>query len=213
MPAKPRSNTVVNKLKTAVRNDPKRAAVLTVLVVILGVLQLRLAMKREMESAAMASSSTPVVIGSKSNNGGGTTGTTPAPKPSSSATLRGWIDSPPQPMTRNLFAIDLDHYAQDNSRPLSTNNGANEGFWDELAKSMSSRADHRKERQIFIENLQRQAAEMRLQSTVMGAKPKAVIDGALVGEGDVVAQFRVLKIEARRITVEREGIKLEIQMK
>jgi hypothetical protein len=47
----------------------------------------------------------------------------------------------------------------------------------------------------------------------MGAKPKAVIDGALVGEGDVVAQFRVLKIEARRIIVEREGIKLEIQMK
>ena len=66
---------------------------------------------------------------------------------------------------------------------------------------------------LVVEAVQRQAAEMRLQSTVMGAKPKAVIDGALVGEGDVVAQFRVLKIEARRITVEREGIKLEIQMK
>jgi len=62
---------------------------------------------------------------------------------------------------------------------------------------------------------------MRLQSTVMGATPKAVIDERVVSEGDVVAcgsgenrtTFRVLKIEPRRIIVEREGIKLEIQMK
>jgi hypothetical protein len=86
---------------------------------------------------------------------------------------------------------------------------------------MSSRADVRKERQILIENLQQQASQLRLQSTMMGASPKAVVDGGLVGEGDVVAcgagetrtVFRVLKIEPRRIVVEREGIKLEIQMK
>jgi hypothetical protein len=55
----------------------------------------------------------------------------------------------------------------------------------------------------------------------MGAVPKAVVNGEMVGEGSVAASgagdtrvsFRVLKIEARRIIVEREGIKLEIQMK
>ncbi len=55
----------------------------------------------------------------------------------------------------------------------------------------------------------------------MGTRPKAVINGDLVGEGDLVAsgtgrartQFRVLKIEPRRIIVEREGIRLEIPMK
>jgi len=78
---------------------------------------------------------------------------------------------------------------------------------------MTSRADVKKERQILVENLARQASQLRLQSTIMGASPKAVIDGGLVGEGDVVATFRVLRIEPRRITVEREGIKLEIQMK
>jgi hypothetical protein len=213
MPTRSLLNSVCNKITTAVRNDPKRAGVLTVLVVILAVLQIRLAMKRGAEEAMAASSvSSP---GNKSNNGTSSASASAAPARAgaSSATLRGWMESPPAVLTRNLFAIDLDYYAADNARPLAANNGANEGFWDELEKSMSSRADHRKERQIFIENLQRQAAEMRLQSTVMGAKPKAVIDGALVGEGDVVAQFRVLKIEPRRITVEREGIKLEIQMK
>jgi hypothetical protein len=40
-----------------------------------------------------------------------------------------------------------------------------------------------------------------------------MVNGKLIGEGSVVAEFRVLKIEARRIVVEREGIQLEIQMK
>ena len=54
---------------------------------------------------------------------------------------------------------------------------------------------------------------MQLLSTVMGAKPKAMINGELVGEGDVIAAFRVIRIEARRVIVEREGIRLEITMK
>jgi hypothetical protein len=39
-----------------------------------------------------------------------------------------------------------------------------------------------------------------------------MVNGELVGEGGVVADFRVLKIEARRLIVEREGIRLEIKM-
>jgi len=48
---------------------------------------------------------------------------------------------------------------------------------------------------------------------MMGPVPKAMIDGQLVGEGSVVADFRVLKIESRKVIVEREGIMLAIQMK
>ena len=83
----------------------------------------------------------------------------------------------------------------------------------EMAKSMANRADAKTKRQTYVSNLQAEAARLRVQSTVMGAQPKALINGDLVKEGDVVASFRVLKIEARRIIVEREGIKLEIQMK
>jgi hypothetical protein len=58
-----------------------------------------------------------------------------------------------------------------------------------------------------------EAEQLRPTSTIPGANPKAMINGMLVGEGDVVASFRVIKIEARRILVEREGIRLEIPMK
>ena len=72
---------------------------------------------------------------------------------------------------------------------------------------------HDKLRENLLANFRAEAGNLRLDSIIMGPQPKAMIDGKLVAEGDVVALFRVLKIEPRRIIVEREGIKLEIQMK
>ena len=65
-----------------------------------------------------------------------------------------------------------------------------------------------------------QARQIRLQSTLMGANPTALVDGQTVREGDVVASgsgvtrtaFRVLKIEPRRIILEREGVRSEIPL-
>jgi hypothetical protein len=76
---------------------------------------------------------------------------------------------------------------------------------------MTARADQKREREVLVENLRGQALQLKLQSTVLGASPKALVNGQLVRVGDVVASFRVTKIEARRIVVEREGIKLEVR--
>jgi len=116
------------------------------------------------------------------------------------------------PLGRNLFAVNLERFPQDGNR-TTTPVGGTVGFWDELAKSLSSRADQNKQRQIRTDNAVRDAANLKLQTIVMSAAPTAVIDGEMVEEGSVVAGFRVSKIEARRIIVEREGIKLEIPMK
>ncbi|HEV7300387.1 MAG TPA: hypothetical protein VGN72_13555 [Tepidisphaeraceae bacterium] len=130
-----------------------------------------------------------------------------------SPAVQEWVRTPIAPVGRNLFAIKLDYFPQDGTKVDQTLRAPQgNGFWDKLAKSMASRADQRRERQILVENLQLQAMQLRLQSTVMGPSPGALVNGSLVREGDVVASFRVLKIEARRIVVEREGIKLEIPM-
>ena len=214
--------TLWDKIIRAVRNDPQKAAILTVLVAILVVLQVRLQMsgKDAGPSSAVANTAAPAASNNgpahSSGGGGGADGSSNSSsfaKPQDAATaLRAWMEAPQASLTRNLFEVDLDRFPYDANRIHAANKDG-VGFWDELAKSMSFRADVRKERQILVENLARQASELRLQSTIMGASPKAVIDGGLVGEGDVVASFRVLKIEPRRIIVEREGIKLEIQMK
>ena len=202
---------LVKKLTAAVRRDPQKAGILTVLVAILVVLQVRLLTGSKAvgpsraKAAAIMPKSDKGSMGNASDNGN---------------PLRAWEQQPSATLKRNLFVVNLEKFPQDSGQ-TATASAKSALFWDDLAKSLSLQADVRKERQVLIANLQQQASQLRLQSTMMGAVPKAVINGDMVGEGSVVAcgtgdsrvTFRVLKIEARRIIIEREGIKLEIQMK
>ena len=206
------------KAFAAVKRDPQKAGILTMLVSILLVLQVRLYMNKE-AGPATANASTSASSASSNNSQGSSHSGSSKPMDAAAA-LRAWMEQPAVSLKRNLFAVDLERFPQDSGHSTSANTDE-AGFWDDVAKSLTIRADQRRGRQILMENLSQQASQLRLQSTMMGATPKAVIDGELVGEGDVVAaksgedriQFRVLKIEARRIIVEREGIKLVIQMK
>lgn len=134
-------------------------------------------------------------------------------RPSASyAELQKWSDTPVPPTIRNLFNVRIDYFPVDGSR-TSQSGLTDEGFWSRLEKSMALQADSKDKRENLIANFRTQAGQLKLQSTMMGPQPRAMVNGELVGEGSVVAEFRVLKIEARRIIVEREGIKLEIQMR
>jgi hypothetical protein len=127
------------------------------------------------------------------------------------ASLQQWARQPMRPLTRNPFAVPLEYYPTDvskNDDPASTGIG----YWNLVSKSMSSRADQQEQRQILIDNIRIAAEALKLDSTIMGATPGAMVNGQMVREGSVVAGFRVLKIEARQLIVEREGVKLAIMM-
>jgi hypothetical protein len=119
------------------------------------------------------------------------------------AALQKWAHQPLQPLTRNPFDIPLDEYPRDASA---------HGYSDLVTKSATSQADQQEQRQILIDNVRIAAGSLKLQSTVIGAHPSAMVNGQMVREGDDIAGFRVLKIEARQIIVEREGIELAVLM-
>jgi hypothetical protein len=201
----------LKKLTGAVRRDPQKAGILTVLVAILVVLQVRLLTGSKAAGPSRATAAVMVRKSDKGSNGKTSDNGNP---------LRAWEAQPSTTLKRNLFVVNLEKFPQDSGQTAKAS-VKSALFWDDLAKSLSLQADVRKERQVLIANLQQQASQLRLQSTMMGAVPKAVVNGEMVGEGSVVAcgtgdsrvTFRVLKIEARRIIIEREGIKLEVQMK
>ena len=212
MPA-PGANNPIAKLLEAAKADPKKAGVLAVLVTVLGTMWVRMALQGgagpQVAGAALATGSSDNEVADRlaaAGRGG-------AVSPTSLAALAEWRNQPVSPIVRNLFVVQLDQYAHEKGRQAVPVTRADDGFWDELAKSLTSRADQNKQRQIRIDNTVRDAEKLQLQTIVMGASPKAVINGEMVGEGSVVAEFRVSRIEARRIIVEREGIKLEIPMK
>jgi hypothetical protein len=200
------------KLLRQAKADPKKAAVLATLLVVMAIMWARL-----VGGGSAGPSRATASVTSAARAGGSAGAAKPndprsAPKAASSlASLQEWARRPIAPLSRNLFVVNYDFFPQDGSKPAPLRAPQGDGFWDQLAKSMMSRADQKKEREVLVENLRLQAAQLKVQSTVMGASPKALVNGELVGVGDVVASFRVSRIEARRIVVERAGIKLEIR--
>jgi hypothetical protein len=127
------------------------------------------------------------------------------------ASLQQWVRQPVGRLARNPFSIPLDCYPHDGSKSTAESAEGN-GYWDLVRKSMSSRADQQEQRQILVENIRIAAEALKLESTIVGAIPGAIVNGQMVREGSTIAGFRVMKIEARRVVVEREGVKLAVTM-
>ena len=61
-------------------------------------------------------------------------------------------------------------------------------------------------------SLEEQVGRMQLQSTIMNADPVAVINARLLRGGDVIEGFRVVAIQAREVTLEKDGKKVVLRM-
>jgi|GEM_PF-742411 len=201
---------LTDRLKLALARDPRKAAVLGVLLVVLcGVVLRFLSSGSTLPRSARAAAISPdakgeIVEGAKQR----------ARSLSAEDDLEKFLASGARPMERNLFDVKLDYFPADPAKSRQTNGTRPEKEKDdEIAKSLRNQADQQSQKEVLIANLRQQALQLKLQSIVMGSTPRAVINGELLGEGDVIASFRVLRIEARRIIVEREGVRLEITMK
>jgi len=185
------------------RAEPKKMTALGVLVLVMAVLWGRALLTGKSQPAAALAS--PAMAAGKTDPSTVASSLSPAAQ-----ALQELMRNNASLLHRNLFLVKLDYFASEKSSVAPAAN-ATDGFWDELAKSLAAKADQEKARRILADNLQAQAAKLDLQSTYMnnGAR-KAMVNGTLVGEGDSIGGFRVIKIEAKRIIVEREGIKLEI---
>jgi len=135
------------------------------------------------------------------------------PRSGSNHSLLDWIKKDFPGTKRNLFAIKLDYFPVDGSRPMFSGDDT-DGFWDQLAKSLAAKADQEKTRGILRDNVRTQASRLDLQSTGMfGGTPKAMVNGTIVQEGDTIDDFKVIKIESKRIVVEKEEIQVEVIFK
>lgn len=202
------TDSITARLVELLKRDPKRTAILAVLVAVLGGMWAKMLLKGSGVPATASAASTlsaPVGVGP------GSVKHNPRTDMSFDA-LERWATGPVAPVTRNLFVIQREFYPMVGGRSPQGVRREDDSFWAMLEKSMSDQADQRQKRENQIANYKAEAARLGLQSIVMGPTPRALINGEFVGEGSVIASFRVVKIEARRIIVEREGIRLEIQM-
>jgi hypothetical protein len=211
-------NELLLNIRNAVERDPKKTAVLGALVLVLGGLWVKMlvgAGPRSTSAAPAPLVATPVT-GPSSPGDVIRPGAAAARVTQAEAVRAKWGALPAAP-GRNLFAVRSEFFPRvgpngpDAGEPAK-GGGESQLFWARLGKSMAARADEAKRQGILTENLRQEAARLKLQTILKGNVPTAMIDGRMVREGDVIASFRVVKIEARRVIIEREGIGFVIAM-
>jgi hypothetical protein len=201
-----------NKFGAVLRSEPKKTIALAVLLTVLAVMLGRFVLGGGNPSPARGSTVSKNTGSAVSSGKTLSTGAGSLRVGAGSAALLKWADAPVPPISRNLFTVRTEFFPVDGSGTRQSDS-TDQGFWSSLEKSMARRADQRFKHDTLIANYKAQASELKIQSIVMGPQPRAMVSGQMVTEGNVVAGFRVLKIEARRMIIEREGIRLEIQMK
>ncbi len=76
-------------------------------------------------------------------------------------------------------------------------------FWQDVASALTAnQARYRQEHQRMVEDLRK----LQLQSTMTGAENIAYISGRLVRPGDGIGGFSVVRIEEKRVVLERNGV-------
>jgi len=206
MPIVPAKTSWPQKMLGAFRASPGRSSTVGGLVLILVVAWARLLVMGHAPTAAR---------GAVTSVASGVPGPTEPPAQHRSAEtaspIQLWVRQPVGPLARNPFAIPFDCYPHDGSKTAAQSPQEN-GYWDLVRKSMSSRADQQEQRQILVDNVRIAAEALKLESTIVGPTPGAIVNGQMVREGGNIAGFHVLKIEPRKVVVEREGVKLAVSM-
>jgi len=204
--AKPQNNPIEKAIGT-LRASPAKSATLSGLVLIMVVAWLRVLMGGHTGPAPAQAA----MMGNSSSTSGYVLDSPVHRSPDQLLSIQQWSRQPAEPLARNPFVVPIDFYPADGSRTDDAAS-ANNSYWNQIAKSMSSRADQEQQRQILVDNIRIAAESLKLESTIMGAAPGAMVNGEFVREGSVVSGFRVLKIEPDRLIIEREGVKLAVEM-
>ncbi|HEX4125711.1 MAG TPA: hypothetical protein VHY37_13375 [Tepidisphaeraceae bacterium] len=132
-----------------------------------------------------------------------------APAPSASNSRPAWqANWPGGAPKRNLFRTRLDNFPRDvgtSQQPMRPGD-ATSG-----AKSPALPADQNHD--ATPSGTAGELAQIHLQSTMMHPTPRALVNGQIVGEGDFVGSFRVVRITLSQIVVEKQGVQFTITLK
>ncbi|HUN82443.1 MAG TPA: hypothetical protein VMV81_13145 [Phycisphaerae bacterium] len=117
----------------------------------------------------------------------------------------------PRDLKRDLFMTeDWSKYPIETAEDLQGDALKGPDFWTNLSGAMRRYARQRRE---DAEALSKELGELQLQSTLTGGTPLAYISGHLVKKGDCYAGFLVVRIEERRVLLEKNGQLHELVMR
>lgn len=191
----PANQDWVQRLKAALARDKKKTIILTVLALVAVVMAARLL--RTKGGPATATAETVAVVDDQAGD-------------AEELALRGlpihesdeYIKRIDHTITRDLFAFNQDHFTPVFTTPVETTD-------EPTAAPAETRSPPRINWQEIIT---RQSRDLALQSTINSDIPIVVINGRVLGFGDVIDGFKVVRIDAGQCLLEKKGIKITLKM-
>ena len=182
------------RLFAELRRDRKKATMLILLLVVAGALGGRMVFKHVAEAEA----DTLKADGGQDAPQTGADGpVTPGPGPSG-AGGPAWTSN--ASITRDIFKLNVGVFPVVDGGEMAT-----------LTKDPApGGTDHQRAQ---MRRVQAEARALTLQSTIIGATPTAIINGRVIREGKTINGFRVVAVTARGCVIEKQGVKIALQMK
>jgi hypothetical protein len=202
-------NIQFHRLRDTVRNDPRKAIMVAVVIVTMVAISCRFIFHEPATAPAADFSSL------MSDN---VDAAPPAPaKISTADAMKQWLAGVDQPAKRNLFTLNLDDYPSDTSiNPAGAarivQDQKDQSLWNDVAKSMVAQADYQRERDVRLKNLQRITAKLRVEKITVGPPARVQVNGETVEANGTIASVHVIQIGSDRITVEKDGVTLDLPL-
>lgn len=141
-----------------------------------------------------------------------------SPAPATAAPVEGAEDAPGGAAREETWQLDADiskddYFAQIDTTITRDIFAPPERFFPSSGTGKKSFEAADGTRSVEKENAWRDAGTMTLASTILSATPKAIIDGQVVQVGDMIRGFRVEEIGSRSVTLERDGVRVSLEMK
>ena len=199
---------VRNNLLAAMRRDPRRTAVLGLLLLVLGIMIWRLSTGGPNRAVATAAETSAAATQAES-----------AIDISRGADLAStWRDQPVPHLSRNLFAGELTVPIPEgapSARAADSVANPDGLFWRQLEQALAARADREQYRRMLTEAAVKDATTLTLQSIVTGPDSWAMISGKVVRAGDILGTgergpFTVVAIDGRRVVLARDGQRVSL---
>ena len=197
-----RQKSWIDRLRVEVQRDPKKAIILSVLVVLLVGLVLRDVLRR---SGPASVSAAVAVDGNRPQPSASAAMASKTPAPVAAQDANEIAGSSPHPVGLSRATIDRDLFTAEvtyfppKERPKSA--------------SVVRRVDDGVVRQEAQERaIRAQAKALSLQSTVSGDVPTAMINGEVLCAGEEIAGFRVVKITTRSCEVQKGNLLILLEM-
>lgn len=120
------------------------------------------------------------------------------------------IEGATRTLARDPFAADWSLFRSARPAQMASEGQApRPSFWTLLRDQARAERERQARRTAAVRQA---AAALKLQSTIAGAAPAAMISDALVRPGDRIGGFEVVEIGERTVVVRKEGVRVTLRM-